>query len=79
AQLLHTPTETRERLAQHIFLHDGPNSRLGKQEPTLRNILAVEPLFYKVSRATGKKLPITQLDKEAQRRLDEGELSEQEA
>ena len=79
AQLLQTPNETRERLSQHIFLTDGPHSLLGKQEQTLRNILAVEPLFDKVCRATGKKLPFTQLDKVAQMGLDEGVLSEQEA
>ncbi|QFU05269.1 Acyl-coenzyme A dehydrogenase [Pseudoalteromonas sp. THAF3] len=79
AQLLQTPNETRERLSQHIFLTDGPHSLLGKQEQTLRNILAVEPLFDKVCRATGKKLPFTQLDKVAQMGLNEGVLSEQEA
>ncbi|WP_105215588.1 MULTISPECIES: acyl-CoA dehydrogenase FadE [unclassified Pseudoalteromonas] len=79
AQLLQTPNETRTRLAQHIFLSEGPNSLLGNQEKALRDILAVEPLFDKVCRATGKKLAFMQLDKIAEQGLKAGVLTEDEA
>ncbi|MFY8272675.1 acyl-CoA dehydrogenase FadE [Pseudoalteromonas sp. SSDWG2] len=79
AQLLQTPNETRERLSQHIYLTEGKYSLLGNQEKALRDILAVEPLFDKVCRATGKKLAFMQLDKVAEMGLEAGVLSKDEA
>ncbi|MEO2280874.1 acyl-CoA dehydrogenase FadE [Pseudoalteromonas pernae] len=79
AQLLQTPNETRERLSQNIYLTEGPYSLLGNQEKALRDILAVEPLFDKVCRATGKKLAFMQLDKIAEQGLEAGVLTEDEA
>ncbi|MEZ7204439.1 acyl-CoA dehydrogenase FadE [Pseudoalteromonas sp. DY56-GL79] len=79
AQLLQVPSETRDRLATHIYLKDEPLCLLGKQEQTLKDILAVEPLFEKVCRGTGKKLPFMQLDKVAAMGLEAGVLSEDEA
>ncbi|MBE0368885.1 acyl-CoA dehydrogenase FadE [Pseudoalteromonas aurantia] len=79
AHLLQTPNESRDRLAAHIYLTDEPLNLIGRQEQTLKDILAVEPLFDKVCRAKGQKLPFTQLDKVAQMGLDAKILNEDEA
>ncbi|TMP67244.1 acyl-CoA dehydrogenase, partial [Pseudoalteromonas ruthenica] len=79
AHLLQTPNESRDRLAAHIYLTNEPLNLIGKQEQTLKDILAVEPIFDKVCRAKGQKLPFTQLDKVAKMGLEANILNEDEA
>ncbi|CCQ12311.1 Acyl-CoA dehydrogenase, short-chain specific [Pseudoalteromonas luteoviolacea B = ATCC 29581] len=79
AHMLQVPNESRDRLANYIYLKDEPLNLLGKQEQTLKDILAAEPIFEKVCRARGEKLPFMQLDKVAQMGLEAGILSEAEA
>ncbi|WP_419148248.1 acyl-CoA dehydrogenase FadE [Pseudoalteromonas 'SMAR'] len=79
AKMLQTPNDSRERLAANIYLKDEPLCLLGKQEQTLKDILEVEPLFEKVCRGTGKKLPFMRLDEVAAMGLEAGVLSDEEA
>ncbi|MBQ4831638.1 acyl-CoA dehydrogenase FadE [Pseudoalteromonas sp. MMG010] len=79
AQLLQVPSETRNRLASYVYLKDEPLNLVGRQEQTLKEVLAVEPLFDKVCKEKGIKLPFFQLDKVAQMGLEAGILSQAEA
>lgn len=79
AHLLQVPSETRNRLANYIYLKNEPLNLVGRQEQTLKDILEVEPLFDKVCREKGVKLPFFQLDKVAQMGLEAGILSQAEA
>ena len=79
AHLLQVPSATRDRLANHIYLTNEPNNLIGRQEQTLKDILAVEPIFDKICLAKGEKLPFFALDKVAAMGLELNVISEQEA
>lgn len=79
AQILQVPSETRNRLASYVYLKNEPLNLVGRQEQTLKDVLAVEPLFDKVCREKGVKLPFFQLDKVAQMGLEAGILTQAEA
>ncbi len=79
AKLLQVPSETRNRLASYIYLKNEPLNLVGRQEQTLKDILEVEPLFDRVCKEKGLKLPFFQLDKVAQMGLEAGILSQAEA
>ena len=79
AQLLQVPSETRNRLASYVYLTNEPLNLVGRQEQTLKDVLAVEPLFDRVCKEKGLKLPFFQLDKVAQMGLEAGILSQAEA
>ncbi|KPZ60049.1 Acyl-coenzyme A dehydrogenase [Pseudoalteromonas sp. P1-13-1a] len=79
AQILQVPSETRNRLASYVYLKDEPLNLVGRQEQTLKDVLAVEPLFERVCKEKGVKLPFFQLDKVAQMGLEAGILSQAEA
>ena len=79
AQILQVPSETRNRLASYVYLTNEPLNLVGRQEQTLKDVLAVEPLFDKVCREKGVKLPFFQLDKVAQMGLEAGILTQAEA
>ena len=79
AQLLQVPSETRNRLASYVYLTNEPLNLVGRQEQTLKDILDVEPLFERVCKEKGLKLPFFQLDKVAQMGLEAGILSQAEA
>ena len=79
ARLLQTPSETRDRLAHNIYVTNEPLNLIGRQEQTLRDILAVEPIFDKVCRAKGEKLPFFALDKVADLGLELEIISKDEA
>ena len=79
AQLLQVSSETRNRLASYVYLKDEPLNLVGRQEQTLKDVLAVEPLFERVCKEKGLKLPFFQLDKVAQMGLEAGILSQAEA
>ncbi len=79
AQLLQVPSETRNRLASYVYLTNEPLNLVGRQEQTLKDVLDVEPLFERVCKEKGLKLPFFQLDKVAQIGLEAGILSQAEA
>lgn len=79
SRLLQTPSDTRERLGQYIYLKDEPLNVIGRQEQALKDILEIEPLFDKVCKAEGKKLAFMQLDKIAEMGRESGALTDAEA
>ena len=79
AQILQVPSETRNRLASYVYLTNEPLNLVGRQEQTLKDVLEVEPLFDRVCKEKGLKLPFFQLDKVAQMGLEAGILSQAEA
>ena len=79
AHLLQTPNNARNRLAAHIYTTDEPLNLIGKQEQTLKDIIDIEPLFDKICRAKGQKIPFMQLDKVAADALEAGIISKDEA
>ncbi|MCF1439128.1 MAG: acyl-CoA dehydrogenase FadE, partial [Shewanella sp.] len=78
AKIMQTPCESRERLGKGQFLTACDNNAVGIQEQTLLDILASEPLYDKVCKASGKKLPFMWLDKIAAEGRALGVLSEHE-
>jgi len=79
AQLLQTPSETRNRLGKWQYLvRDGKNI-FGILEQTLEDIIACEPIFAKVCIALDKKLPFYQLDNAAKLGLTVNAITEKEA
>ena len=66
-------------LAHNIYETNEPLNLIGRQEQTLRDILAVEPIFDKVCRAKGEKLPFFALDKVADLGLELEIISKDEA
>ncbi|MBY5980729.1 acyl-CoA dehydrogenase FadE [Ferrimonas balearica] len=79
ARILQTPSATRSRLIDGQWLEPHDSNAVGKLEQTLARILAVEPLYDKVCKAAGKKLPFMFLDRIAEQGLELGVLSEEEA
>lgn len=79
ARLLQTPSDTRDRIANNIYVTNEPLNLIGRQEQTLKDILAVEPIFDKVCRAKGEKLPFFALDKVADLGLSLEAINEDEA
>lgn len=79
ARLLQTPSTTRERLARNQFLTPCENNPAGNIEKALRAILLAEPVYKKLCKLTGEKLPFMYLDKLASMGLEHGLISKKEA
>jgi acyl-CoA dehydrogenase len=79
ARLLQKPSATRDRLGQGQYLTREKENLYGQLEQTLDDILASEPIFEKVCRAIGKKLPFYRLDQVAEKGLIAGAITEEEA
>ena len=79
AQLLQTPSDTRDRLGEGQYLTREQNNVLGILEQTLEDVIAVEPIFNKICRALDKKLPFYHLDKIAEQGLSANIISQAEA
>ena len=79
AKILQTPCEARTRLGQGQYLTDDGENVLGKLETSLLNIIACEPIFDRVCKATKERLPFYQLDKVAEKGLAAKVITEQEA
>ncbi|TKB50239.1 acyl-CoA dehydrogenase [Ferrimonas sediminicola] len=79
AKILQTPCAARDRLIAGQWLEAHENNPVGRQEQTLRNILAAEPLFDKVCKAAGTKLPFWKLHEVADKGLELGVLTADEA
>ncbi|WP_077286100.1 acyl-CoA dehydrogenase FadE [Cognaticolwellia aestuarii] len=79
AALLQYHNETRTRLGQGQYLTREPENVLGQLEQTLEDIIACEPIFDKICRELGQRLPFYQLDLVAKKGLEANIISEEEA
>ena len=79
ADILQKPNSARDRLGHGQYFARVEGSLFGDLEQTLENIVKVEPIFDKICKTLGKKLPMTQLDKLADTAIEAGIISEDEA
>ena len=79
ARIMQTPGEARSRLGHHLYLQNEPLNQLGRMEQALKDVLAAEPVFDKVSHAAGKRLPFYRLNEVADLGLELKVISEAEA
>ena len=79
ANLLQTPSEARTRLGAGQYLSRVEGSLMGDLEQTLENVLAAEPIYNKVCKAAKEYLPFTELDKVADKGLELGAITEEQA
>ncbi|WP_144207272.1 acyl-CoA dehydrogenase FadE [Shewanella donghaensis] len=78
AKIMQTPCASRDRLGKGQFLTPSEHNAVGIQEQTLLDILASEPIYDKVCKAAGKRLPFMWLDKIAAEGKALGVLSDTE-
>ncbi|MGB2521818.1 acyl-CoA dehydrogenase FadE [Shewanella algae] len=78
AKIMQTPCTSRDRLGKGQFWEACDNNAVGIQEQTFKDILAAEPLYDKVCKAAGKRLPFMWLDKVAAEGKALGVLSDDE-
>jgi acyl-CoA dehydrogenase len=79
ADVLQKPNATRDRLGYGQYLNQVDGNLLGDLEKTLLNVVKVEPIFDKICKVLGEKLPMTNLDSLAERALKEGIIEKDEA
>lgn len=79
SRIMMTPSEARSRLGKHLYLTVEPGNQLGRVEQALLDVLAAEPLFDKVSKASGKRLPFFRLNEVATLGLELSVITQQEA
>lgn len=79
ARLLQTPSEARSRLGAGQYLSRVPGNLMGDLEQTLENVIAAEPIYDKVCKAAKQYLPFTELDKVADKGLELGVITEEQA
>ncbi|WP_413529071.1 acyl-CoA dehydrogenase FadE [Rahnella inusitata] len=79
ARILQVPSATRSRIGRGQYLTPSEHNPVGLLEQALEDILAAEPVHKRLCEAMGKKLPFTRLDILAQKGLDAGHLSADDA
>ena len=79
ARILQVPSATRSRIGRGQYLTPSEHNPVGLLEQALEDILAAEPVHKRLCDAMGKKLPFTRLDILAQKGLDAGHLSADDA
>jgi acyl-CoA dehydrogenase len=79
AHILQNPGSARDRLGSGQYMARIEGSLYGDLEQTLENMIKVEPIFEKICASLGQKLPMTQLDKLAEKALKANLISQQEA
>ena len=79
ARIIQTPGLTRDRLGYGQYLTKNDNNPVGIQEQTLLDVLATEKILSKISKLSGKKEQLIFLDKLADRALEQGYITEEEA
>ncbi|MGB1262472.1 MAG: acyl-CoA dehydrogenase FadE [Cognaticolwellia sp.] len=79
AALLQYHNETRSRLGEGQYLTREPENVLGQLEQTLADIIACEPIFDKICRELGQRLPFYNLDIVAEKGLAAKIITEAEA
>jgi len=73
------PSATRSRIGRGQFFEASEHNPIGQLEAALADIIAAEPVHKRLSDAMGKKLSFTRLDILAQKGLDAGHLTPDEA
>ncbi|RKF18032.1 acyl-CoA dehydrogenase [Alginatibacterium sediminis] len=79
AQILQTPSETRDRLGNLQYLSRDEGNPVGMLEQALDDMLLAEPVYDKLCKAAGKRFVFMYLDRLAQRGLDNDWITEDEA
>ncbi len=79
AQILQTPSATRDRLGRNQYLEASEHNPAGKIEQALHIILEAEPVFDKVCKAIEQRRPFLRLDLVADIGLEKGIISDKEA
>ncbi|MGK0381080.1 MAG: acyl-CoA dehydrogenase [Flavobacteriales bacterium] len=79
ARILQTPCEARSRLGAGQYLSREPGNLMGDLEQTLENVIAAEPIYNKICKAAKQHLPFTELDKLADKGLELGVITEEQA
>ncbi|WP_018692699.1 acyl-CoA dehydrogenase FadE [Algicola sagamiensis] len=79
SRLLQTPSEARNRLATGVYLTRVENNPIGMLEQTLEDIIACEPIFEKVCREAGERLPFYRLNEVAEKGLELKVISQEDA
>lgn len=79
AKILQTPSASRNRLIQGQYLTREEGNQIGEMEQTLDDIIACEPLYDKICKAAGQRYSFTQLDKLAEKGLELGVISQDDA
>lgn len=79
AKLMQTPNESRSRLGEGQYITREPENVLGQLEQTLDDIIACEPIFDKICRELGEKLPFYNLDIVAEKGLAANIINQDEA
>ncbi|MCV9880438.1 acyl-CoA dehydrogenase FadE [Brenneria izbisi] len=79
AKLLQIPSDTRSRLGRGQYLAASEHNPIGLLEEALKDIIAAEPIYQRLSKASGKHLPFMKLDQLAEQALTEGNITEEEA
>jgi acyl-CoA dehydrogenase len=79
AHILQNPCSARSRLGEGQYLARIEGSLFGDLEQTLENMIKAEPIFDRVCKALGEKLPMTQLNLLADKAVAANIISEDEA
>ncbi|MNE58744.1 Acyl-coenzyme A dehydrogenase [compost metagenome] len=79
AKIIQQPSATRSRLGRGQYLTPSEHNPVGLLEAALLDVIAAEPIHQRLCKQAGKNLPFTRLDRLAQRALDEGKISADEA
>ncbi|KHS69317.1 acyl-CoA dehydrogenase [Pectobacterium brasiliense] len=79
AKILQTPSETRSRLGRGQYLVASEHNPIGLLEEALLDIMAAEPIYQRLSKASDKPLPFMRLDQLAEQALVEGQITAEEA
>lgn len=79
ARLMQAPSEIRSQLGQHLYLTNEAGNPIGIQEQTLKDIIAAEPVYDKVCRASDETMPFFHLDLVAEKGLALGVITPHEA
>ncbi|QIR14507.1 acyl-CoA dehydrogenase FadE [Shewanella aestuarii] len=78
AKIMQTPCASRDRLGKGQFFTNCEHNAVGIQEQTFIDMLAAEPIYDKVCKAAGKRLPFMYLDRIAAQGKELGILSDSE-
>lgn len=79
AHILQNPCSARSRIGEGQYLTRIEGSLFGDLEQTLDNMIKSEPIFDRICKTLGEKLPMTQLDKLADKALAANIISEEDA
>ncbi|MDR0219121.1 MAG: acyl-CoA dehydrogenase FadE [Enterobacteriaceae bacterium] len=79
AQILQTPSATRNRIGRGQYLTPSEHNPHGLLEEALHDIIAAEPIHARLSREAGKNLSFTRLDQLAEKALADNKITKEEA